>query len=47
VTGFAPTHSVRDAVRDLCTAFNAGKLPNSLEDDKYYNVRTLKAIQAK
>jgi len=47
VTGFAPTHSVRDAVRDLCTAFNSGKLPNSLDDDKYYNVRTLKAIQAK
>ena len=37
----------RDAVRDLCTAFNSGKLPNSLDDDKYYNVRTLKAIQAK
>lgn len=47
VTGFTPTRSVRQAVRDLCAAFNAGKLPHSLDDDKYYNVRTLKAIRAK
>lgn len=46
VTGFAPSHTVRDAVKDLCRAFKAGKLPNSINDDKYYNVRTLKAIQA-
>lgn len=46
VTGFVPSHTVRDAVRDLCKAYKAGKLPNSIKDDKYYNVRTLKAIQA-
>jgi len=47
VTGFQPRFSVGDAVADLCTAFKAGRLPNSVNDDRYYNVRTLKAIQAK
>jgi len=47
VTGFQPRFSVGDAVADLCTAFKAGRLPNSLDDDRFYNVRTLKAIQAK
>src|SRR6266568_1489663 len=27
--GFKPKHTVEDAVRDLCAAFKAGKLPNS------------------
>ena len=47
ITGFKPTHSVEDAVRDLCKAFREGKLPDSIDDDKYYNVRTMKAIGAK
>jgi nucleoside-diphosphate-sugar epimerase len=46
ITGFKPKHSVEDAVADLCRAFKAGLLPNSIDDDCYYNVRTLKAIQA-
>jgi nucleoside-diphosphate-sugar epimerase len=40
--GYRPTRSVEDAVRDLCRAFKAGKLPNSLDDIKYYNVKQLK-----
>lgn len=47
VLGFKPKHSVEDAVRDLCKAFREGKLPNSFDDDRYYNVRTMKAIGAK
>ena len=47
VTGFQPRFSVEDAVRDLCRAFKHGQLPDSLKDDRYYNVRTLKGIQAK
>ena len=39
--------TIEDAVRDLCAAFRAGKLPNSMEDDRYFNVRRLKRIQAK
>jgi nucleoside-diphosphate-sugar epimerase len=45
--GFKPKHSVEDAVRDLCRAFREDKLPNSFDDDRYYNVRTMKAIGAK
>ena len=40
--GFRPKRSIEDAMRDLCTAFKAGKIPNSMTDDDYYNVRTLK-----
>jgi len=47
VLGFAPKHSIEDAVRDLCDAFRRGKLPNSFDDDAYYNVRTMKAVGAK
>jgi nucleoside-diphosphate-sugar epimerase len=44
--GFVPRHSVADAVRDLCKAFKAGKLPNSMTDDQYFNVRRLKSLRA-
>jgi nucleoside-diphosphate-sugar epimerase len=46
VTGFKPKFSVEDAIRGLCQAFREGKLPNSLDDDKYFNVRTMKKIGA-
>jgi nucleoside-diphosphate-sugar epimerase len=46
VLGFIPKRSIEDAVRDLCAAFKAGKLPNSLEDDFYFNVRRLKRLNA-
>jgi len=38
--GFRPQHTIEDAVRDLCKAFNSGKIPNSF-DDSYFNVKTL------
>ena len=47
VLGFKPKHSIEEAVIDLCKAFKEGKLPNSFEDDKYYNVRTMKAAELK
>ena len=46
VLGFAPKHTVADAVRDLCRAFREGKLPNSMTDNRYYNVRTMKLLNA-
>jgi nucleoside-diphosphate-sugar epimerase len=45
--GFRPKRGVEDAVRDLCQAFRAGKLPNSMTDDRYYNVKVLRATQAR
>jgi nucleoside-diphosphate-sugar epimerase len=44
--GFHPRYTIEDAVRDLCRAFKRGDLPNSLSDDRYFNVRTLKALRA-
>lgn len=41
--GWTPKRSIEDAVRDICHAFREGLLPDSLEDDKYINVRTVKA----
>lgn len=40
--GFRPKRGIEDAARDLCRAIKAGKLPNSLNDDRYSNVKVLK-----
>lgn len=45
--GFAAKRSVGEAVRDLCAAFKAGKIPNPLEDKRYYNIKTMQAIHLK
>jgi nucleoside-diphosphate-sugar epimerase len=39
--GYVPKRSVEDAIRGLCRAFKSGKLPNSLTDDRYINVRII------
>jgi nucleoside-diphosphate-sugar epimerase len=41
--GWSPTRTVEDAIRDLCGAFEDGRLPNSLTDPKYFNVKTVQA----
>jgi nucleoside-diphosphate-sugar epimerase len=46
VLGFHPKHTIEDAVRDLCRAMKSGRLPDSLTDDRYYNVRTIRALKA-
>lgn len=43
--GFSTKYSIEDAVSDLCKAFRERKLPNSFDDDAYYNVRKLKALK--
>jgi nucleoside-diphosphate-sugar epimerase len=45
--GWAPKRTIEDAVRDLCRAFKAGKLPDSMTDEKYINVRTVKSLALK
>jgi nucleoside-diphosphate-sugar epimerase len=42
--GWTPKRTIEDAVRDLCRAFKAGKLPDSMTDQKYVNVRTVKSL---
>ena len=46
VLGFEPSLSVEDAVRGLCEAFKNGKVPNSFDDDVYFNVKRLLRKQA-
>lgn len=46
VLGFVAQRSIEDAVRDLVRAFQAGLIPNSMDDDDYYNVRKMKALNA-
>ncbi len=47
VLGFQPKRSIEDAVRDLTRAFRNHMLPNSFDDDWYFNVRTMKKIGAR
>lgn len=44
--GFQPRHTIEDAVRELCLAFRDGLLPNSFEDDAYFNVKRLQRLRA-
>ena len=43
--GFSAQRSVKDAIVDLKAAFNAGKVPNSMTDDRYYNIKRMQALK--
>jgi nucleoside-diphosphate-sugar epimerase len=43
--GFTAQRSVGDAIEDLKRAFEAGKVPNAMHDDRYYNIRRMRALQ--
>lgn len=45
--GFKPQHTVEDAIRDLKAAFDAGEIPNSLTDPRYFNIKTMQALALK
>jgi nucleoside-diphosphate-sugar epimerase len=47
VLGFEPKRTIEDAVRDLARAFRNHLLPDSFDDDWYFNVRTMKKIGAR
>jgi nucleoside-diphosphate-sugar epimerase len=42
--GWQPKHTVENAVRDLVAAFKAGKIPNSMTDPKYFNIKTMQNV---
>jgi nucleoside-diphosphate-sugar epimerase len=42
--GFTATHSIRDAAADLVQAFKTNLLPNSLEDERYFNIRRMQSL---
>jgi len=46
--GWRPKRNIQDAVRDLCRAFKSGKFRgNTLADDQFVNVRTIKKLGLK
>lgn len=42
--GFVPKRTIEDAVHDLCRAFTAGKLHDSMTDSRYFNIRRMQEI---
>ncbi len=43
--GFVASRSVSDAIVDLKAAFDAGKVPNAMTDDRYYNIKRMQALK--
>jgi nucleoside-diphosphate-sugar epimerase len=39
--GFKPQHKIEEACADLKNAFEAGLLPDAMNDAKYYNIKTM------
>jgi len=42
--GFRATFNINKAVKDLLDAFEKGWLPNSLEDEIYFNIRRMQSL---
>jgi nucleoside-diphosphate-sugar epimerase len=45
--GFVPKRTIGDAVKGLKAAFNAGKIPNSMNDPMYYNIKRMQEVRLK
>lgn len=45
--GFRPRHTIDEAVRDLKCAFDTGKIKDSMNDIRYYNIKTMQAVDLK
>jgi nucleoside-diphosphate-sugar epimerase len=43
--GFRPRRTVEDAIVDLNVAFVAGKVPNAMTDDRYYNIKRMQGLK--
>lgn len=42
--GFSAKRTVSDAIMDLKQAFEAGKVPDSMTDDRYYNIKRMQSV---
>lgn len=47
VLGFVPQHTIREAVEDMKQAFESDLLPNSLTDERYFNIKRMQSLQLK
>ncbi len=45
ILGFEPKYTIQDAVKDLKLAFDKKLLPDSFEDKKYFNIKTMNSIK--
>lgn len=45
--GFEAQYTLQDAIQDLNKAFAAGKIPNSMTDERYYNIQVMKKVDLK
>ena len=45
VLGFSTKRTIKDAVSDLQNSFKKGLLPNSMKDEKYFNIKTMNSIK--
>jgi nucleoside-diphosphate-sugar epimerase len=45
--GFVARHSIREAAEDLVKAFERGLLPDSLTNERYFNIKRMQNIQLK
>ena len=45
--GFFPKFTIEDAVKDLCVAMKLNKIPNSMTDDNYFNMKQIKKLKVK
>jgi nucleoside-diphosphate-sugar epimerase len=43
--GFTAQRTVNDAIVDLRDAFLGGKVPNAMNDDRYYNIKRMQAVK--
>ena len=44
---FEPKYSIKNAIEDLKVAFEKKLLPNSLKDEKYFNIKKMQKINLK
>lgn len=44
---FKPIHTIEESVEELCDAFDQGLIPNSFDNDDYYNVKKLLKLNVK
>jgi nucleoside-diphosphate-sugar epimerase len=45
--GYTPQRTIEEAARDLVGAFKSGLIPDSMNDIRYYNIKTMQAIHLK
>lgn len=43
--GYVAEHSVEEAIHDLVAAFQVGKIPNPMTDNRYYNIKIMQELK--